>query len=174
MAETTRYRIGPLTSYTDADELRARFARAKPGEVLRYAIGPALGKDGATLRLVRSLVDSGAAAPCPQVRAPASLGFIYSIRKNSPGTGGGSGAAASPCAAAPGSPEHRLLEVLRDYASPGMPPVPSNAELAELAELPDAEAARYRLRKLADAGLVRVTVLGTTRRVQLTAKGRGA
>ena len=163
-----RYRIGPLTAYVDADELRAAFARARAGMALTYAIGPALGKDGATLRLVRGWVSAGAARPVPLVRDESGRGFVYRISKVSPAaphiTAGqaavGKGAAvannaAAPSIYAPGSPEGRLLAVIEDLQGAGQR-LPPNADLAEMAGLPDGEAARYRLRKLEAAGLVKL------------------
>lgn len=181
MAEPTRYRIGPLTTYADPAALRASFERAGPGKKIVYAIGPALGRDAETPRVARALAGSGAGRLHREgnryviVKNPAacaSSGASTNVRpagSQSALPGRGPGGAGFPA----GSPEHRLLAVLEEYAADGQA-LPSNALLAELAELPDGEAARYRLRKLSEAGLVRVTMNGTVRRVRLTAKGRAA
>lgn len=161
MADAPKYRIGPLTTYAEAAELARDFARARPGAALTYAIGPALGKDGATLRLVRGWIAAGQASALPQVRAEGGRGFVYRISKVSSREGKGAAGNPVPSAApdifAPSSPEGRLLAVIEDVLGAGKR-LPSYGELADLADdprIPDGEAARYRLKKLEAAGLVK-------------------
>ena len=160
-----RYRIGPLTTYVDAGELEAWHVRARPGDEMVYAIGPALGHDAATPKVARRLQDRGEAMLF--LRREGN-GIHYVIRKREKAAAPRSVTSA---AHAPSGPERRLYDTLVEIADAGLP-LPSLEMLAERAGLSDRFAARYRLQILQSQGFVRVSGPMVGRVVEIVETGQ--
>ncbi|MYL99576.1 hypothetical protein GR702_17585 [Novosphingobium sp. FGD1] len=161
--DSAHYKIGPLTTYVDAAELERRFRKARAGERVTYAIGPAVSLTAATAALVRAWHDEGL---CHLLRERENdgRGFRYFLQKrHGATTSANSAAVACPIE---GRPEARLLQVLADIAEGGGP-LPSLDLLADRAELPTRNAADYRLRLLVEGGFVRVRREGLNRYVDI-------
>lgn len=139
------------TAYADLLVLQGALAGAGPGDSFVYAAGPALDRDHPVVQLVARLRGEGrvrthiggrdhqqrlrylvTVLPAPD--APPALPPRAQLR---PGEG-------------------ELLELLRELQAEGRP-CPSDAELAQILKLQDRHAAGYRLRRLAQLGLVKIS-----------------
>ena len=169
------------TLYADAAQLAAWLASAAPGQRITYATGPGLDPGHPVKALVADWVATGEVLALQQ-RHPVSreLMYVAQRRKATGGALAGDRANVRPAASMPpvfdeGSPEDVILRALARAANMGLP-CPSNAALAEEAGLHNPDAASWRVRKLRDAGLIRIDCSGTarnsTRVVTIAATGR--
>ena len=161
-----RYRIGPLTTYADADELRQWHLVAEPGEEMVYAIGPALGARAATPKLAREISERGEGL---LFQRRESGGIHYVIRKREVRPAKALSASVSDAWA--GKPEGRILAAVCEIADMGLP-MPLYDVLAEACGLADGEAVRYRLNVLAKAGVLRLAGPSGDRVVEICATGQ--
>lgn len=168
-----RFVLGPLTLYADVAVMEAWLESAAPGDELKYATGPALGRDAAAGKLARSWADEGevtlfqrrpgpgkpleyvARRKEPQVRARQSGGRLF---------GSASRRTARPDLAAPAAfaetQAGRVFGLLVQLAAQGLP-CPNNRKIAETLEIDSAEQVRYAITKLVRAGMVRVEAAST-------------
>lgn len=161
--DSAHYKIGPLTTYVDASELERMFRKARAGERVTYAIGPAVSLSAATASLVRAWHDEGLCHLLRE-REEGGRGFRYFVQKRH-GATTRANSASSTCPIE-GRPEAKLLHVLADIAQAGGM-LPSLDLLAERADLPTRNAADYRLRLLVEGGFVRVRRDGVNRFVEI-------
>lgn len=173
-ADVPGFRIGPLTTYADPAAMAEWAKRARPGDEMIYASGPALGEHAAASQ-ARAMRDSGL-VELFQRRSGRPNCFDYCAQKLAQDAQ----RAAAPAA---GGPDHtraqmkRLLDHLRRLAERGAA-CPSNADLAAELGLRRGERGRQRARYLLDrlAAEHRITVRSQGRNaprvVTITAKGR--
>lgn len=173
-ADVPGFRIGPLTTYADPAAMAEWAKRARPGDEMIYASGPALGEHAAASQ-ARAMRDSGL-VELFQRRSGRPNCFDYCAQKLAQ-------EGDAPVPAAVGGLHHtraqmaQLLDLLR-RAAERREPCPSNAELAETLGLRRGERGRQRARYLLERLRAehRITVTGQGRNaprvVTITAKGR--
>lgn len=161
--DSAHYRIGPLTTYVDAAELERNFRRARAGQRVTYAIGPAVSLTATTAALARAWHDEGLCY-LHREREATGRGFLYFVQKRHAATTKAN--AVSAACPIRGRPEEKLLHVLTDIAERGGL-LPSLDLLADRAELPTRNAADYRLRLLVEGGFVQVRREGVNRYVDI-------
>ena len=156
--------------------IRSWAAEAAPGSSIVYARGAAL-PSGAGVDLVRALAQAGTVAPVRR-RAPHGFDFIAQ-RTRSPFA---LKAAVARLARGPVRRNRKastktecraLYRLIKKAAAEGRP-CPTNAELARAVGLKDADAARFRLRRLVAEGLITFTDHGPNERrvATITETGR--
>ncbi|WP_408585944.1 hypothetical protein [Novosphingobium sp.] len=160
--------------YVPKAQLEEWFARAKAGDKAIYARGAMLDPRHDVPRLVRDWQATGEVNPC-QGRDESGSGFVYWVQRCRPvmrdGDAGGRVAVGDDFRE---TADGKIFLTLVRAANLGMP-CPSNAQLAEVAGLRDADAARYRLKLLAEAGRIEVKLSGAGRnfrRVRIVESGR--
>jgi len=165
--EGARYKIGPLTTYAEASELRQWLLVATAGEEMVYAIGPGLSLGAETPKLARALADRGEAL---LLQRREGKGLHYIIRKREPREASG---AADPTTmlAWDGKPEGRVLQAVVELSDFGLP-LPLYDDLAEACGLADGEAVRYRLGVLEKAGAIRLLGVTGARVVEVCSTGQ--
>lgn len=146
--------------------IRSWVADAAPGSQIVYARGAAL-PSGAGVDLVRALAQAGTVAPVRR-RAPHGFDFIAQ-RTRSPFALNAAIARISRgpvrrARKASTKTECRALYRLIKKAAAEGRPCPTNAELARSIGLKDADAARFRLRRIVAEGLVEFTDHGPNER----------
>ena len=163
------------TLYADAAQLAAWLASAAPGQRITYATGPGLDPGHPVKALVADWEETGEVVLHKQ-RHPKSNDLMHIAQRRRPDRAVASAAVRK--VERPfedGSPEDVIYRALARAANMGLP-CPSNAALAEEAGLHDPDAASWRVRKLRDAGLIRIQCSGTarnsTRVVTIAATGR--
>jgi hypothetical protein len=184
-----RFVLGPLTLYADVATMEAWLETANPGDELRYATGPALGRDAPAGLLARQWADEGEVVLFQRRPGPGKPLEYVARRKEPPvrPRSGGSGRArlfgqarrdmARPGQALPadfeGSEEGRMLAVLTEAADAGAV-CPSNVELARRLDLKSRDRAQYLINRLARASLIRVASSSSFdgRTVTIVATGR--
>ncbi len=150
---------------------------APHGEAVVYAKGQALARGSATVVLVRELVAAGMLMHLPQaVRADPETGAretywsVSRVRRSSPASPGApphpqadARGAAATSACRREQPDEDVLDAIywafRRAANMGLV-APTNDELARSLSLPDRYRARYLVKKLITAGLIRVADQG--------------
>ncbi|WP_156367255.1 hypothetical protein [Novosphingobium sp. KN65.2] len=161
-----RYRIGPLTTYDDPQDLEAWHRKARHGDERWYAFGPALGAEAVTAKLARKLYERGEAF---LFQKREGNGYRYFIRKLAKSD---DRAARSRDPSLPQGLDRQLLDALMQLIDEGLP-LPSFELLADYAGLSDRHAARYRLQNLESQGHVRiVTANGGARVAEIVATGQ--
>ncbi len=169
------------TTWADQAQLEEWFAGAAAGAQAIYASGPNLDPKHPVKALVDDWVKTGEAVYLPQVRLGPGM-FRFAIRRARPvlrqaqderrrGSKRGSVTADE---AWRETADGKVYLALVRAANMGMP-CPTNAQLAEIAGLPDADAARYRVKLLNQAHLIKVELSGagrSFRRVLITETGR--
>ena len=152
------YKIGPLTTYADAGEMRRLFADMPVGGELIYATGPFLGDNPAPV-LAREWAARGRAQLFQRRHESRAHCFHYIARKADPAHAQAVRPVVGECAAIPfdwpDSEEGRMFDLLQRLADEKRE-CPTNAHLARALGLKDEEAARYRFNKLVSWGHVRV------------------
>ena len=196
-----RFVLGPLTLYAELWEMEAWLETANPGDELRYATGPALGRDAPAGKLARQWADEGEVLLVQRRPGPGKPPEYLAIRREPPvRPRGGSrgvalgmasaramrrGSARPDLAASPdfeGSEEGRMLAALTEAADAG-DVCPSNGALARRLDLKTRDRAQYLITRLARAGLIRVasdssfdgrvvTIVATGRATAARAGGR--
>jgi len=185
-APEPRFILGPLTLYAEIGVMEAWLEASAPGDELRYATGPALGRDAPAGLLARQWADEGEVVLF-QRRPGAGKPLEYVARRKEPpvkprsSAGGVFGTArrrqARPAQAVPGdfdaSDEGRMLAVLTRAADAGAP-CPSNIELARTLDLKSRDRAQYLINRLCRACLIRVASASSFdgRVVTIAATGR--
>lgn len=159
---------GGSTLYADPTQLEAWLARARPGDRMIYARGPALDPRHAVAALVARWSAEGEVLTLKQ-RIGGELAHMAQRARPRP-------AGAVPArrlrrdAEFEETPAGRLFLHLARLANMGLP-CPSNRELAEAAGLRDAEAARYLFNKLRAEGRIAVVSTGERRVVTIAETG---
>lgn len=162
-----RFVLGPLTLYADIGVMEAWLETAMPGDELRYATGPALGRDAPAGLLARQWAEEGEVVLF-QRRAGAGKPLEYVARRKEPPVqprarsrieGPVRRAVSRPAQALPenfdASDEGRMLALLTEAAEAGLA-CPSNVQLARQLDLNARSRAQYLITKLMRAGLIRV------------------
>jgi hypothetical protein len=151
---TTRLAQVQCTLYVPRAELEAWFDRAKAGETRVYARGPSLNPRHEVPMLVRDWYATGEATLC-QSRDQATREVLYHVRRIRPQPADGAARRVKVDDAWRETAEGRIFLTLVRAANMGIP-CPSNADLARAGGLRDADAGRYVLYKLRDAGRVEI------------------
>jgi hypothetical protein len=164
------------TSYVDQAQLEEWFAGASAGARAIYATGPAIDHRHPVKLLVDEWIRTGEALPFQVKLAPGQ--FQYCFQRARPNLRAAADERGRSRVSA--DAEWRETEAGKIYmtlvraANLGLP-CPSNAALAEAAGLRDADAARYRVKTLAEEGRIEVVLSGagrSFRRVRIVETGR--
>lgn len=167
-ASPPRFVLGPLTLYADVTVMEAWLENAAPGDELKYATGPALGRDAPAGVLARSWAAEGEVVLFQRRPGPGKP-LEYVARRKVPNVvapkGGGRlfGSAARrvarPALGAPAdfaeTQAGQVYGLMVRLAAKGLA-CPNNRRIAELLELNTAEQARYAMTRLVRAGMIRV------------------
>jgi len=175
--------IGAGGGIASAEQILGWAMNAVPGDICIYGRATMLPPGHAGARQVRALASEGLVSMLAQVRQPDGR-FAYRalrLRGVAPAHGAAGHTLTPAAGRSPGSPsptegrggsddeaasEMRLVMVVLRGAARAGRPCPSNAEIARRCGLKDADRARYRIRQLRDAALIRVeTVAAEPRRV---------
>lgn len=168
-----RFVLGPLTLYADIGVMEAWLDSAVPGDELRYATGPALGRDAPAGKLARQWAEEGEVVLFQRRLGPGKpLEYVARrreppVRPRADAARGGSArltgqarrGSARPALPLPqdfdASDEGRMLAALTELADAGAP-CPSNVELARKLDLNSRYRAQYLINRLCRANLIRV------------------
>jgi hypothetical protein len=176
-----RPRIEPLCLAISVKEFHAKL-KARRGEWVEYASGPALDHHHEAVRLARDYADRGVVTLTQQRQPDRSWKFLAKAIAAAPEE---TRAQAGPCHAAPpraprapraapgpDSDAGRVLALLAGCADDGRP-CPTNVDIARALRLKDSEAARYIVGLLAEGGHIRIRNRGprVTRIVTIMASG---
>jgi len=170
--------VGAAGGIASAEQVLSWAMNAVPGDICIYGRATMLPPGHAGARRVRELAAEGLASMLAQVRQPDGR-FAYRalrLRGVAPDLGeqtltlrrqgGSSLSAEGERGDDEAASEMRLVMVVLRGAARAGRPCPSNAEIARRCGLKDADRARYRIRQLRDAALIRVeTVAAEPRRV---------
>ena len=140
------FALGPLAVAIEVSAFEAWFARAQPAERIEYAAGPVLPRSAAVVAMAREWATAGLVT-LTTAKGPRGHSFL-AVRA---GRAKATEPPACPMTADGESCDAVILRTLRRAANFGLA-CPTNAQLAQAAELPNADAARYRLRRLVDTG----------------------
>lgn len=162
-----RFVLGPLTLYADVAVMEAWLETSAPGDELKYATGPALGRDAPAGKLARAWADEGEVALFQRRPGPGKP-LEYVARRKEPEVAAGHGHAhrrmARPALGAPAdfaeTQAGRVFGLLVQLAAQGLA-CPNNRRIAELLDLSSAEQARYAMTRLVRAGMIRVEAAST-------------
>lgn len=168
MAERTassepRFVLGPLTLYAEIGVMEAWLENAAPGDELRYATGPALGREAPAGQLARQWAEEGEVMLFQRRPGPGKPLEYVARRKEPPVKPRASralpGRQARPLLPLPQdfaeSDEGRMLALLTEAAEAGVA-CPSESELARRLELNSRRRAQYLINRLMRASLIRV------------------
>ncbi|MCH2238787.1 MAG: hypothetical protein MK060_12960 [Blastomonas sp.] len=168
MAERTassepRFVLGPLTLYAEIGVMEAWLENAAPGDELRYATGPALGREAPAGQLARQWAEEGEVMLFQRRPGPGKPLEYVARRKEPPvkprAPRALPGRQARPLLPLPQdfaeSDEGRMLALLTEAAEVGLA-CPSNVQLARQLDLNARSRAQYLITKLMRAGLIRV------------------
>lgn len=148
MNAAPQFTLGPLCYAIEPGTLEAFIAQAPPGERITYATGFVSPRSSETWAVARRAVDQGKLRT-HQVRRDDGKGFDYiAVRREAP-------VVADAAAAQDAAADDAMLRQVRRCINLRIP-FPTNAQLARLCELQSDYAARYRLKRLIDAGLIRL------------------
>lgn len=159
--------------YAPKAQIEEWFARAKSGDQMIYARGPMLDPRHEVPRLVRDWIATGEVNP-KQRRDDGGAGSIYWVERCRPDVRSDGVKRIAVDDDYRETADGKIFLTLVRAANLGMP-CPSNAALAEIAGLRDADAARYRLRLLAEQGRIEIKLSGpgrSFRRVRIVETGR--
>lgn len=161
-AEDGRWRLGALGWAISAEDFTRWLAQAPVGARLDYAGGPEMPHHFPVVAAVRAAVEAGAVLSHNERCGRGWCFFV--VRRD-----GAAGASAAVWPE-PGSVAARLLGLLVRTAGRHHP-CPTNAVLALALDLRNADAARYLMRQLADAGLISIENRGPLERRIVTIIG---
>lgn len=178
--EAARFRLGPLCRWVmPLGDFDAWVSAALHGETVVYAKGQALARGSATVVLVRELVSAGmlmhlpqAVRPDPETGARETYWSCARVRRD-----GAAAPVPSPNLSPEGERDAEVLDAIyrafKRAAQLGLV-APTNGELAKSLDLTGPERARYLVKKLITAGLIRVADQGPRARriVTITDTGR--
>lgn len=152
-AETGRHRFDQ-NAYMIPAAFAEALARLQPGASLAFAAGEPLNDFHPTVKLAYAARDRGEVTLHKGGRDDQGR-LLQKVQRVNPEARADDAGRAARDALWLDTPEGRVFLAIEQAAEAGLT-CPSNAELAEAAQLRDADAASYRLRKLEDAGRVRV------------------
>ena len=166
-----RFVLGPLTLYADVAVMAAWLESAAPGDELKYAIGPALGRDAPAGLLARQWADEGEVTLFQRRPGPGKPLEYVARRKEPPVQaresrlfGDARRRQARPVQGAPTdfaeTQAGQVFALLVRLAAQNLP-CPNNRDIAAQLELNTAEQARYAMTKLVRAGMIRVEAPST-------------
>ncbi len=168
MAIRAGFPCGPLSFAIEAGVLRAWLLGAEPGDEIVYATGPVVPKSADVVLLVRELTEEGLLRT-HQRRAGKT--FEYFAVKRVPHADP-LPPIRHPLPRGDDDADARVLRMLCRAANFAQV-CPTNVELAQACGLPDAFAASYRVRKLINAGAIRVEDQGPKMRRIVTILASG-
>lgn len=193
-AAAPRFVLGPLTLYADVAVMEAWLESAAPGDELKYATGPALGRDAPAGLLARQWADEGEVTLFQRRPGPGKPLEYVARRKDPPVQakaarlfGDARGQQARPALGAPmdfaETQAGQVFALLVKLAAQDLP-CPNNRDIAAALELNSAEQVRYAITKLVRAGMIRVdaartfdpriiTIVDTGARTAAPAAGKG-
>ena len=168
-----RFVLGPLTLYADVAVMEAWLENAAPGDELKYATGPALGRDAPAGKLARVWADEGEVSLFQRRPGPGKP-LEYVARRKEPEVAPVRGGArlcgsvhrrvARPALGAPAdfgeTQAGRVFGLLVQLAAQGLA-CPNNRRIAEMVDLSSGEQARYAMTRLVRAGMIRVEAAST-------------
>lgn len=159
--------LGPLTAVVALTDFETWYAGAAPGHVCIYAIGIGLPADNATCRRVRELIVADAVSPT-QRRTEDGRRIEYRVERNGVVEPTPESDRARSIEAIErdieGQPEGRVLKAIKRAANFDHV-CPSHAEMAQKCDLPNRDAARYRMDKLVQMGLISIHHRQNERRI---------
>lgn len=167
------FTLGPFTQLVSAHDLDRFVETARPGDKMVYAHGLVEPRGETVFEDARGLASSGAFVLTVERRVGERYWIIHRTAAAAP-TSHGRRARSSHGEALTSEGEpvtEAIYRHLRRAANLALP-CPTNADLAKGAELNSPDAARFHLRKLADAGRITIENHGPcTRRIQVPGAG---